>query len=791
MGNNQFDLKQLFYKGLNYWYFFAIMLTLTLSGAYFYLQYAMPVYKSEGMILIKDDENSGQPTEELFFAELGLGKKNKTIENETLVLTSTPLMLDVVKKLNLQYQYTSIDGLKKRVLYHNSPVQIASWQPETPETEIYGVLTDNGRGGYQFEVEELGTTYDGEFGKELELPVGSLTITRKPGQYANTQIGVLILSEYGTARGLADALKVEIMGEQSSTLKISIKDYSAERARDIIAELMEAYNANSVALRNKAHESTIEMVNERVRMIAETLSDAERNLQVYRQSNEIVELGAEGTQLMAEMSSYNKEITTSEVQLQILGTVEEFLMKNRNNFEFVPTNLSLNNLTLATQLAQFNQLLSERKRLELSLGPANPDLMLTQREIQNLRQTIIQNIHSIKNDLELTSNATKGARSTLESKMSSLPRRQRELLEIERQKDVKEKLYLYLLQKREEAAVSLAVTTPKGRVVEPAVVDRAKLSPKGSQIWMIALFLGFAIPIGLILFFDNLNDKVQTEDDISRATTVPLCGVLGMSSSKEKLVVRENSRTAIAEMFRLLRANLAYVAPGVDLKTLIMTSSTSGEGKSFIALNLGMSLALSGKKVLIVELDLRKPKQETYMSIEPAEEGIVNYIIDHSMKSARIIRNTGLHLGLDFIGSGPVPPNPGELILSERLRELIAEMREKYDFIILDAPPVGLVADVLQMKDLADASMYVVRANYTHKGQLQIVDDISKKDKLNRPFIVLNAVPLNKPGQTGYTYAYGYGYGNGKANSYYEPERRSKNGKNGQSKVKTKPVNLN
>lgn len=791
MGNNQFDLKQLFYKGLRYWYFFAIMLTATLSGAYFYLQYAMPVYKSEGMILIKDDENSGQPTEELFFAELGLGKKNKTIENETLILTSTPLMLEVVKKLNLHYQYTSIDGFKKRVLYKNSPVQVVSWHPEDPETELYGVLTDNGRGGFQLDVEEYGEMYNGEFGKELVLPTGSLTLTRKPGKYANTQIGILILSEYGTARGLAGDLKVEIMGEQSSTLKISLKDHSAERARDVIAELMEAYNANSVAIRNKAHENTINMVNERVQMIAETLSDAERNLQVYRQSNEIVELGAEGTQLMVEMSSYNKDITHSEVQLKILETVEDFLARNRNNFEFVPTNLSLNNLTLTAQLGQFNQLLSDRKRLEVTLGSAHPDLVLVQREIQNLRETIIENIRSIKSDLQIMSNATINARSTLEGRMTSLPRRQRELLEIERQKDVKEKLYLYLLQKREEAAVSLAVTAPKGRIVEPAVVNYAKLSPKGSQIWLIALFLGLAIPIGLIMFLDSLNDKVQTEDDISRATAVTLCGVLGMSNSKEKLVVRENSRTAIAEMFRLLRANLSYVAPGVDLKTLIMTSSTSGEGKSFIALNLGMSLALSGKKVLIVELDLRKPKQETYMSIEPSEEGVVNYIIDHSLKSSRIIRNTGLHLNLDFIGSGSVPPNPGELILSARLRELIAEMREKYDFIILDAPPVGLVADVLQMKDLADASMYVVRANYTHKGQLQIVDDIAKKDKLNRPFIVFNGVQLNKPGQTGYTYAYGYGYGNGKGNSYYEPERHSKHNKNGQSKVKPKTANLN
>ncbi|MCS6930409.1 MAG: polysaccharide biosynthesis tyrosine autokinase [Saprospiraceae bacterium] len=788
MGNNQIDIKQLFYKGLRYWYLFVIFLGITLTGAYFYLKYTLPIYKSEGLILIKEDENAGQPGAELIFTELGLGKKTKILENESLVLTSTPLMLEVVKKLNLNYQYTSIDGLKKKVLYKDSPVYVVSWNPATPDTEIYGILTDNGRGGYSFELEEYGQVYEGEFGKELKLPMGTLTLSRKPGQYADTKIGILILSEYGTAKGYAETLKVEIMGEQSSTLKVSLKDHSAERARDILAELFEVYNKHSIAIRNKAFESTIEMVNERINLIAETLSVTERSLEAYRQTHEVIQLGAEGTQLMAEMSAYNKEITSGEVQIQILNGIEDFLVRNRNNFEFVPTNLSVSNPTLTTQLQRFNQLLDERKKMELSLGPAHPDLLLAQKEIQNLRETIIENIRSIRRDIEIATNASKSAREALASRMYSLPRRERELLEIERQKDVREKLYLYLLEKREEAAISMAVTSPKGLVIEPPVVSYAKLSPKPNQIWLIALFLGLSLPIGLIMFIESLNDRVHTEEDIARLTSVPVYGVLGLSSSKEKLVVRENSRTAIAEMFRLLRANLAFIAPGTPIKTLLVTSSTSGEGKSFIALNLGMTLALSGKKVLIVELDLRRPKQEMYMSIEPGEDGIVNYIIDHTMKPEQVVRNTGLHLNLDFIGSGPVPPNPGELILSARLRQIIAEMRQQYDYIILDAPPVGLVADAIQMRDLADATIYVVRSGYTYKGQLKIIDEIAKHNKLTRPFIVLNAVPFNKPGYGSYAYGYGYGYSS-RSRNYYEPERRTK--QQYKSKVKPRTSNFN
>ena len=778
MGSKDFNIKKIFFKGLRYWYLFLIFLPLMLSAVYFYLEYTMPTFESEAMILIKDDENSGQPNEELFFTELGLGKKNKTLENETLVFKSTPLMVEVVKKLELQYQYVSIDGIKKRDLYKNTPLQVMAWRPANETVELYAVVTDNGRGGYTLEIDEQ--EFTGEFGKELQLPMGALTLSHKPGEYANTQIGLTILPPYEMARALTEALKVEIVGELSSTLKLSIKDHSPERARDVIQELMAVYNENSIAIRNKAYESTIDMVNERIQLIADNLSATEQDLEAYRRNYNIIELGAQGNQLLAELSGYNKEVSASEVQLEILSTVEDFLMRNRNNFEFVPTNLNLNNLTLSNQLERFNQLLITRTKQRESMGPMNPELLLTEKEIQNLRQTIIDNIRSIKNDLQIASNSVRGSKSAVESRLNSLPRRDREMLEIERQRNVKESLYLYLLQKREEAAVSLAVTSAKGRVVEPASANYSQVSPKRKQMWMVALFLGLALPIGLILFFESLNDKVMTEEDVIAGTSVPLVGMLGLSKTSEKLVVNENIRTPVAEMFRLLRANLSYVSPGKDVKSILVTSSTSGEGKSFIALNLGMTLALSGKKVLIIELDLRKPKQEVYMSIEPAQEGIVNYLIDSTVPAYKIIRNTGLHTNLDFIGSGPKPPNPGELIMSTRLRKLIAEMYDKYDFIILDAPPVGRVADALQMKDLADSTMYVVRAGYTLKGQLQIVDDIAHKNKLPHPFIVFNGVPLNKPGYaSGYSYGYGYGYG--ESNGYHPKEGK---------KIK-KTVNLN
>ncbi|MCC6463345.1 MAG: polysaccharide biosynthesis tyrosine autokinase [Saprospiraceae bacterium] len=769
MGEKQFNIKKLLYKGLRYWYLFITIPPMILAAAYFYLKYTMPTYQSEAMILIKDDENSGAPTEEIVFTELGMGKKNKTLENETLILKSTPVLIEVVKKLDLQYEYTAGDGFKKTALYKSSPIQVLAWKPLDERSELLALVHDNGRGGYRLLLDKQ--EFNGEFGKEMQLPGGTLTLSHKPGQFADFPLQISIIPPLDMARGIADKLKVEIMGELSSTLHLSIKDISPLRARDILGTLMDVYNQTSIEIKNKAYENTINMVNERIKMMEDNLERTELNYEAYKRNNQSVDMSAEGTLLMTELATSNKELSDKRVQMEILNSVEDFLIRNQSKFEFVPTNINLNNLTLTNQLTTFNELLRNREKLYQSAGAAHPDLVLTEHQINNLRETIIDNIRSIKSDLVIANNASQGFRSNLEDRLSSLPRRERQLAEIEREKNLKENLYLYLLQKREQAAVSLAVTAAKGRIVEPAEPVYSPVSPKRSQIWLIALFMSFAIPIGIVFFIESLNDKVMSEEDIVEATSVPLAGTLGQSRKKGHIVVTENSRSAVAEMFRLLRANLAYIAPGQDLKTVLVTSSTSGEGKSFIAINLGMTMALAGKKVLIIELDLRKPKQEQYTGVERSDDGLVNYLISGNMKPYQVIRNTGLHARLDLISSGAIPPNPGELILSARLRELVDKMRDEYDFIILDAPPVGRVADALQMKDLAEATMYVVRTNYTRKGQLEIIEDIAQKGKMPRPFIVLNGIPTNKPGGS---YSYGYGYGHGKGYGYYQEDEEVK-----------------
>ncbi|MCB9302676.1 MAG: polysaccharide biosynthesis tyrosine autokinase [Lewinellaceae bacterium] len=773
MEEGKIDVLLLLRKALRYWYLFGIGLLFTLSLAFAYLKYKEPVFEASTLILVEDEKGSNQLTEETIFKDLGIGQVSSNLVNEMMVLKSSPLYKAVVEKLELQYRYFKIDGLIKRELYKTSPVEVLSWEPKEGYGGFYGLLTADQKGGYQLEIEDesLGENnlFSGEFGKSLNLPMGVVTLSNRANAKELGKIGVLVLPVEAMVGDLQGKINVSLADEKSSMLHLSMKDVSPQRINDVLTELVEVYNQNSIEQKNLVFKNTIDLINNRIDMIIEELTSAEKDVEDYKQRFSMTELSSEGTLLMSEMSSYNKEIADKKLQLEIMNSIEEFLEKNRNNFEFVPSNVSITNLTLTTQLESFNRLLTQREQMRSNLGPSHPDLLLTEKQIRNLRETIIENIGAIKNDLELALNSSQGVKRNLQARMQTLPQRERELIEIERSKSVKENLYLYLLQKREESAISLAVTSAKSQVVEPAVTPSSSVSPNRKQILVVALFMGLAIPAGVVFLIYFMNDKIQVEDDLEGVVSVPVAGLIGQSRKKTRLIVKENSRSVTAEMFRMLRANLNYFTTGVDLKVLLITSGLSGEGKSFIALNLGAIQALAGKRVVILELDLRKPKQEVIGSANRSAKGVVDYLINPNLAVEEVIQNSGAHPNLDLIQCGPKPPNPSELILSPRLRELVDELRARYDFVILDTPPVGIVADALQMSDLADASMFVLRAGFSRRPELQIINDLADKKKLPRPFIVLNAVPI-KSGNSSYGYAYSYGYGYGQGNGYYDDE---------------------
>ena len=743
------NLRLLWSKVKRYWYLFAISMSVAFALAYWYLKVTVPMYQVEAQVLIKDEKSYG---EDVLFAELGLGKKIKNLENEVLVLLSSPLMADVVSKNSLQWRYFRNVGPVLREIYIDPPIRILDWSPATSRGRVTGEVVPDGKGGYRFIVGEK--EYTGEFGGQLILPEGKLILWSDRTLAAGGRMVVMALSVEEQVGYFKEHLDVSIAGEESSILVLTLKDASPNRAHDVLMGLIDAYNARSIDDKNRGYQGAIRLIDERLAVITSELSEVEKDVEDFKVRNITVELGAEASLLMTEMAGYDHKISDLRVQMEVMDEIEAVLTKNRDGQQFLPTNLSINNVTLSNELQSFNTLLAQREQMLRKLGPDHPDLQLLGKQIDNMRGSIKENLGTLKAELRMMQGASNQQQEILQSRTRSLPRRERELVEKERRKTVVENLYLYLLQKREESAISMAVTTSTGSVVEPAEIPEVPVSPKGSQVWLIAVFLGLAVPSGLTVLIMNLNDRVEDAAGINKMTAVPVLASIANSRSKENMVVHASSNSVVAEMFRLLRADLQYLTPGEDLHTLLITSSFSGEGKSFISMNLGMTIALSGKKVVILELDLRKPKQERYFELGRVHTGLVHYLVDANVKAGDIIVHSGLHPGLDVIPSGPVPPNPGELILSRRLRTLIAELRTEYDIIILDTPPVGLVADALQLKDLPQATMYVVRAGYTRLPQLKVIEEIRSREKLPKPFIVLNGVRFDGAG----TYGYGYGY---------------------------------
>lgn len=738
---------------LRYWYLFLIGPALAIAWAYWHLRVTVPMYEVKAQMLIKEEKSYG---EDLLFAELGIGKKVKNLENEVLVMLSSPLMADVVRQKNMQWRYFRQDGPVQREMYSDPPVRVLDWTPTKAEGGLTGEVLADGEGGYTFIVD--GREYAGEFGGRTVLPGGKLILWGSSDLKKNDRVLVRMSPVESMVAQFHENLDVSIAGEESSILVLKLKDTSPNRAHDVLMGLIDAYNERSIDEKNKGYAGAIRLIDERLAGITAELSEVEQDMETFKSRNVTVELGAEASLLMNEMAAYDHKLTDVGVQLEMMDGIEDVLTRNIEGQQYLPTGVAINNVALSNELQSYNTLLAQRDQKRRNLGPDHPELQLLDKQIGNLRGSIRDNLTTLRSELRTTLDANRYQQGLIENRTRSLPRRERMLVEKERRRSVVQDLYLYLLQKREESAINMAVTTSTGMVVEPPGMPDRPVSPKPRQVWLVALFLGLAIPGAIVLLLRRLNDRVEDAGAIRSITSVPVLATIANSRSKESMVVRAGSNSVVAETFRLLRAGLMYLTPGSDLRTLLITSSTSGEGKSFIAMNLGMTLALAGKRIVILELDLRKPKQERYFGLGTTDKGVVSYLVRKDVAVRDIIRNSGHHPGLDVILSGPVPPDPAELILSDRLRGLVAELRESYDTIILDTPPVGLVADALQLKDLAQATMYVVRVGYTHLPQLRTVEEIRAGEKLPRPFIVLNGMRYDGPGRYGYGYGQGHGY---------------------------------
>ena len=771
------NYREIIFKYLSFWKLFVFFIALSFIVAFLYLRYSIPLYEGNITVLIKNIQKGGTGISETSaFNDLSILNEFNAIENEKAIFSSRDLMRKVVLNLGLQNEYYSlgsVTGFMKRELYKESQLKIEMLGEDSLKYLHSDNLILNVLNKKQFQVEdnEGNVKYRADFGKVVKankqisyrFSVNKLDATSLIGR----KFEINILPVESAISKYLGRLKVEQIGNSSAILKISLQYQSKEKAIDILNLLFSNYNQDAVEDKNYVAKNTSDFITDRVQLISEELGDVEKQSQKYKENNKFVQLEDETKSDIASSSSIRNEIIDAETQLQLSKMMLDHLRANNQPDDLIPVNLGLSDNSIDRIITTHNELVLDRyEELKTSTNKA-PKVINLSTKISELKENIqesIRNIISSKNRIlkELNSEEVR-----IESELSKMPKFEKEFRSIERQQQIKESLYLYLLQKREEAQIALAVGSGNAKLVDKAFSSGAIVSPKKSLIYSVSLIISIIITIIIIYLNDLFHDKVYSKSDIEKFN-LPYLGNIPLGEKNKNIVISKGSKTAISESFRTTRTNVDFMLGNLVAdrgKFIFITSTVAKEGKSFTSVNFALSLALTGKKVLLLGMDLRAPKLEQYIDKEKSK-GITNFIINIDSTIDDFIYQTELNENLYLFPSGDIPPNPSELLLSDRVKELFEIVSKEYEYIIVDTAPVGIVTDTLLISHYADVNIYVVRANQLPRKMLNIASDLYQDKRLPNLGILLNGTF----GSKGYGYGYGYNYGYGYGYGYYQDD---------------------
>lgn len=754
--NSSFNLRDFLFKYIiNYWYLFFISLVISCLGVWLYLRYTIPKYETKSTLLIKTGQGDGMSNgEEFVFQDLGIGGNIKNLENEIQILKSRTIMLGVVRNLRINIRYFTEGRVLTNEIYKDSTVYIDSLALENPHSSILFTLIVNDKNSFKlFRGESFVGQYD--FGKLFSNRYGSFLIRKNFKEIPNRNFIIRYDPPEQLALIYSNRLNISSLGNYSSVLELSLKDPIPQKGVDILNNLVSVYNEANIEDKNRVANNTLKFIEERIDLISNELETVESSVASFKRQNEIpTEVTSKIDVLLEEFQFNDRVLTELYVQKELLNSIISFLNSTVDEDRLIPLGSELTDAGLSNLIASYNENILLKERLSKAAEVDNPVFQNLIQEMTNQKAVIIKSIENAQidsdNKIEMFENRNHINRTNL----NSIPNIEKGLLEIKRQQSIKESLYLYLLQKREETAISLVVTVPNSRIIDSAINLRSNpVSPKEQNVYAIAFLLGISLPFGLIYLITQLNDKIISEDFIENKLSTPIIGRIYQNTTEKPIVVNSSNRSIIAEMFRLLRANLQFYTPDQEKKVIMVTSTVSGEGKTFTTVNLGASIALSNKKTIILGLDLRKPKLSQYFDDQKPNHGISTYIVS-GVNIDDIIQKSDFNENLFFINSGPVPPNPSELLLHPRMDVLIDRLKESFDYILFDTPPVGLVADALLLNKFVTSTLYVIRYGFTKERMLSIIRNIEDEKKLKNISIVFNSV--KKTFSNNYDYGYYY-----------------------------------
>ncbi|WP_162053462.1 GumC family protein [Pontibacter pamirensis] len=748
------DLKKILLKYMRHWYLFIGALFLCLGGAFLFLLYSTPMYLVTSTLLIKDDKKKDAPIS-TDFGDIEMTNYSQNLDNEIEVLKSRGIMQRVMEELAMETTYF-VEGqfVNEEIYGEHLPIRVIVNQLNPSAFEK--TITIRVQDGNSFELENDQNVTSHKFGQKIEATYGTFTVVAAPDSLLDDHKKIIVQFNDVKQLGIDYNNKLEVFptNENASVVMLRLYDAVPEKGLDIMSTLIELYNDEAISEKKAIAANNLQFLDGRLKYLIGELTDVEENVENYKRQYEVTDVSSEARLYLEKSTDYNKQLSDWNVQIDVLETIESYLTNNENKYELVPSSLNIQDPTLLVLIKKFNELQLERQNFLRTMQASHPLVENTNEQLANLQVNIVENLRNIKRGLIITRDNLQRSYAQVESKKQQVPSIERELLQINRQQGTKEGLYLYLLQKREESAMSLAANIQNAKVLDEAMVDEEPALPRRQLIFVLAFLLGIGLPIATIHIKDLMNDKIQLKTDVENLTETPILGEISHNSKREAIVVTKKNRSPVAELFWLIRANLQFATVGSENKVILVTSSMSGEGKTFFCINLGASLVLTGKRVVLLSFDLRKPSLMKSLGL-PNDKGVTNYLISENSSIDEIIVPSQDMPDLYMIGSGPIPPNPSQIMLHPRVGTLIDELKEVFDYVIIDTAPVGQVADALALAPYIDSSIYVVRYNKTAKDQVKIIDDIYRNRKLKHPMIVLNDAKK----QNGYGYGYGYGYG--------------------------------
>ncbi len=747
--NEHKDFKKTFLRYLYHWPLFLVCLIISISFAFYYLKTVKPVYTVKAKLSIKDEKKSS--VEKLALEELNISTAPKAIESEVEVLKSRQVIREVVNKLQLWVNYSQKDEYASIDLYSNTPFKFVMLKqririPErTFEIEI---LSSDEFVLKQAEKEPVKASFKqnlrSSFGTWRLQPTGSLL------DYVGKTIRINI-NDPEKVVGQYQRSIVATLSKDAPVIQLSIEDVVPERGSAILNNLIASYKSFNILDKNTETKNTLKFIDERLASLSGELTDVEKDVEGYKSSVGLTDISSKSQFFLDNVQANDGRMNEVNVQLNVIEGIESYV-NSASNSENVPATIGIADPGLTGLVEQLTKLQLQRDKLLAITPEGNPIFVPLNRQIQSTKTAIRENIKGIKSSLLATKRQLQKINSQFESSIKNLPGQERQYVSIKRQQGVKEGLYVYLLQQREQIGLSYASTLTDARTIDEAYYEDA-YTRKGMPVG-IALLFGFLVPVGLIYGREALRNRVMTRQDIEARTSAPIMCELMNGANQDQIVVLSRDSYAVGEQLRALRTNLlnAYHKKGTG-KVTLFTSSISGEGKSFVASNIAASLAASGRKAIILELDLRKPKISKIFNLDNSGPGLSDLLNGHVSKED-IIHPSGIHPNLYVLQSGSVPSNPSELLETAEMVELLEDLRHEFDNIVIDTPPLKLVTDAMVIAPLVDVCLYLVRHNYTPKTELSFIEEVYRGRKLPNMNLVFNGIEMD--GRYGYSVDYGY-----------------------------------